>query len=468
MPHARPPRSPVSASAPRIAVHDPDSAVPKTTTYRTIDSAASAPITATMTIASTGGSTWAIACHPGVQRQQRETGADQPDADEIRRDHQPGADQAADQARHRQRDHRVRRAHHRGRHRRAEDESVERRAPRGTADSPRNRRAIRRREGSRLQAWHRPQATSQRLYGALARLTLTPCLARAERPLASCCRSSASCCWSGRCGRSVSTTSATAWRASGGDFSSSSRSASSASRCDRSRGRRSSASACRSSSALAATISGDAIGNITPLSLIVSEPAKAIYLREDVPVARSFAALTAENFFYSVSVALFIVLGHRRPARALRRRRPAGEARGDARARADDRRPGGGALDRVEAAGVRQHRRSIASPAETRRHRSRASASSRRRRTTSRSRRTDGWAPSCACELAFHLLSFAESYYTLWLITGVSAPVAAFVLDTFNRIINVVFRWLPGRVGVDEYGTQAAGADRRVPRRWSV
>jgi hypothetical protein len=59
-----------------------------------------------------------------------------------------------------------------------------------------------------------------------------------------------------------------------------------------------------------------------------------------------------------------------------------------------------------------------------------------------------------ACEVGFHVLSFAESYYTLWLITGVSAPVAAFVLDTFNRIINVVFRWLPGRVGVDEYGTQ--------------
>src|SRR5439155_18841678 len=61
--------------------------------------------------------------------------------------------------------------------------------------------------------------------------------------------------------------------------------------------------------AIAATISGDAIGNLTPLSLIVSEPAKSMYLRDEVPVARSFAALTAENFFYSVSVALFIVLG---------------------------------------------------------------------------------------------------------------------------------------------------------------
>ena len=39
-----------------------------------------------------------------------------------------------------------------------------------------------------------------------------------------------------------------------------------------------------------------------------------------------------------------------------------------------------------------------------------------------------------ACETAFHVLSFLEAWLTLWLLTGVSAPLAAFVLDTFNRI----------------------------------
>ena len=61
--------------------------------------------------------------------------------------------------------------------------------------------------------------------------------------------------------------------------------------------------------AVAATVSGDAIGNLTPLSLIVSEPAKAMYLRDRVPGSRAFPALAAENFFYSVSVALYIILG---------------------------------------------------------------------------------------------------------------------------------------------------------------
>src|SRR5262249_7096809 len=58
-----------------------------------------------------------------------------------------------------------------------------------------------------------------------------------------------------------------------------------------------------------------------------------------------------------------------------------------------------------------------------------------------------------ACEVAFHALSFAETYLTLWLLTGLSSPLAAFVLDTVNRIINVVFMMVPLRVGVAETGT---------------
>jgi hypothetical protein len=58
-----------------------------------------------------------------------------------------------------------------------------------------------------------------------------------------------------------------------------------------------------------------------------------------------------------------------------------------------------------------------------------------------------------ACEIAFHVLSFGETYLTLWLLTGVSSPLSAFVLDTVNRIINVAFMMVPLRVGVAETGT---------------
>src|SRR5262245_18598930 len=61
--------------------------------------------------------------------------------------------------------------------------------------------------------------------------------------------------------------------------------------------------------AVAATISGDALGNITPLGLAASEPPKALYLRRYGPPSQLLASLTAENFFYSVSVAIYIVVG---------------------------------------------------------------------------------------------------------------------------------------------------------------
>jgi len=62
-----------------------------------------------------------------------------------------------------------------------------------------------------------------------------------------------------------------------------------------------------------------------------------------------------------------------------------------------------------------------------------------------------------ACETVFHLLSFLEAWLTLWWITGVSAPLAAFVLDTFNRVVNVVAKMIPFRIGVDQVTSESVG-----------
>jgi hypothetical protein len=205
------------------------------------------------------------------------------------------------------------------------------------------------------------------------------------------------------------------------------------------------------SAATEATLAGDAIGNLTPLSLLVSEPAKSLYLRDTIPGSRSFPALTAENFFYSVSVALFILIGTIAMleafdlppdlrsagvvAIALMAALLAGALwigwREPALASATLARlplPGAGALlERV------------------RKFESNAYAVARG--STSR------LVGVVLCEASFHLLSYAESYYTVWRLTGRSAPLAAFVLDTFNRIVGVVGRAVPMRVGVDEYST---------------
>lgn len=216
------------------------------------------------------------------------------------------------------------------------------------------------------------------------------------------------------------------------------------------------------SSATAATISGDALGNLSFLSLLVSEPAKAFYVTRHAPAAEAFAALTAENFFYSVSVASVIlggtitllatfvvpdslrfalwlsvaVMGGVLAAAVwLARSRPALAALARSASAALSRRwlsrpPGprvAGWLDQLERVEARTYSALSASP----------------------------WRLGVvlACEAAFHLASIAEAWLTLRLLTGSATLLNAFLLDTVNRFINVAFRAVPMRVGVDEVTT---------------
>ena len=73
--------------------------------------------------------------------------------------------------------------------------------------------------------------------------------------------------------------------------------------CARSRRARSSASRRRCSGA-GGDDRGDALGDITPFGLAASEPGQAFYIGRHLNRRRAFAALAAENFFYSVSVAV--------------------------------------------------------------------------------------------------------------------------------------------------------------------
>lgn len=203
--------------------------------------------------------------------------------------------------------------------------------------------------------------------------------------------------------------------------------------------------------AVGATLAGDAIGNLTPLSLLVSEPAKSIYLRDQVSGTRSFAALTAENFFYSVSVAVFIILGTLAMLQAFAvppELRLAGVASlalmtvvlaGALWVAWREPALFSGILRRIPVASI-------------------ANLLSRVRRFEANTyaflrQSHHPLGVVLSCETSFHVLSFAEAVFTIWLMTGRWAPLAAFVLDTFNRIVNIVFRAVPLRMGVDEAGT---------------
>ncbi|MFN7929057.1 MAG: lysylphosphatidylglycerol synthase domain-containing protein [Blastocatellia bacterium] len=57
------------------------------------------------------------------------------------------------------------------------------------------------------------------------------------------------------------------------------------------------------------------------------------------------------------------------------------------------------------------------------------------------------------CDLLFHLAGVVEVYLTLHLIGIPSTFLVAFALEAVNRILNIVFAFVPAMIGVDEAGT---------------
>jgi len=205
--------------------------------------------------------------------------------------------------------------------------------------------------------------------------------------------------------------------------------------------------------ALAATISGDALGNLTPLSLLVSEPAKAMYLAGPSGSQRALAALAAENFFYSVSVAIYIIIGTAAMLEAFQV--PVEVLRAGIVALAFM------AVILAAAGWLAWQRPTLASSLVSRLPIPRLRAEIDRVRDFemetygSVGGHTGRLGAVVTCEACFHVLSFLESWLILWLITGSSLPVEALVLDTFQRIANIIFRMVPLGLGVTQIGSEA-------------
>ena len=213
--------------------------------------------------------------------------------------------------------------------------------------------------------------------------------------------------------------------------------------------------------ALRAYVAGDALGSLTPFGMIVSEPAKAAFVRERVPIVAAISALAVENLFYMLSVALFVFAGTaalllsfplnaklriasyatlgvvvvfifcgylmvRQRWRILSGLFAMLHGRGIARRFVEARRERIHAIeDRIY--GFYEH------------HRSR-------------------FLSILSLEACFHLAGVAEVYATLYFILGAppsfgELALASFVLESVNRVINVIFKFVPMRVGVDEAGT---------------
>ena len=209
--------------------------------------------------------------------------------------------------------------------------------------------------------------------------------------------------------------------------------------------------------AFGAMMAADALGNLTPLGLLASEPTKVMMARTRVSTVISIASVTIENAFYTVSVAVVLLTGtwfffqranvppmleyfaeaivvgaliggitflwaaRTRPAVLSRLAPILTKLAGKAEAPAE-------ALREVESRiyGVLQW-------------------------PVARLARVGAW------EVAFHVAAVAEVWIVLRLLPGGEGTtlVDAFLMESAGRFVTVAFKFIPYRLGVDEAGSGA-------------
>ncbi|HEX8177483.1 MAG TPA: lysylphosphatidylglycerol synthase domain-containing protein [Pyrinomonadaceae bacterium] len=209
--------------------------------------------------------------------------------------------------------------------------------------------------------------------------------------------------------------------------------------------------------ALGAYIIGDAVGTLVPLGIFVSEPTKAALVRKRVPLVASLSALAIENIFYSLSVSLFIFAGTAALLFSFNLPKPLRIASISALvvilliiplAAMVLRKQWkflSGAVDFLRGRGIArgffERKRAGVQDVEARIYSFYAESNSR-------------FLSIILLEACFHLAGVLEVFVTLWFISEAHpAFLTVFVLESVNRFINVVFKFVPMRVGVDEAGT---------------
>jgi len=212
------------------------------------------------------------------------------------------------------------------------------------------------------------------------------------------------------------------------------------------------------SDAFRATLMGEALGNVTPFGTVLSEPAKAVLVRDRLPLEAAFPALVIENIVYAASVAAMIVIG----ALAFLSRYKM--------------EPGlrlvslcaiGGMLIVVVTATVLLGTRAaplsrmieglgarMALPGWLSSRAARIRRFEERVGTFARSN-PKPFVRLLLCETVFHAAGVAEVFVALALaVPGLSPTLlTALILESTGRLINVAFRFVPLRMGVDEAGS---------------
>jgi hypothetical protein len=210
--------------------------------------------------------------------------------------------------------------------------------------------------------------------------------------------------------------------------------------------------------AFAARLMGDALGNIIPfVSAAVSEPSKAVFVKDRVPLLVGLSALAIENIFYALSVAIFIFSGT--ATLLLTFSLPKGLRYASI-----------GALITTLVIiplvylVIRWQTRFLSGALGflSRRGLMTRLVGKLRPRAQSLEDRVYGFYATSEqsflsiflLDLCFHAAGVLEIFVTLSFISPVAPTLTqAFILESVNRIINVAFKFIPLRAGVDEGGT---------------
>jgi len=194
--------------------------------------------------------------------------------------------------------------------------------------------------------------------------------------------------------------------------------------------------------ALAAFLAGDAVGSVTPLGLLASEPTKVLLTRHHLAPREAIASLAVENFVYAASVIVMIGIGL--IALMTNVPMPRSWIAGCLAALA--------AMLAGTALAIRAMRGTW-NPARGSRPRWRERLAIVRDEAV----RFSGGHPRrlwrvFALDLLFHALAVVEVFITLQWLLGNRSPtfVQAIVFEALNRVVTAAFKFVPFRVGIDE------------------
>ena len=195
--------------------------------------------------------------------------------------------------------------------------------------------------------------------------------------------------------------------------------------------------------AFKAYITGDAVGNVLPLGPLASEGTKALLIRRNVATSAAFSSVVLENIFYSISVAIMVMVG---TLAFLLGYRPTNAALTITLAL--------GAVAIVSVIAVwwlmRSQPRLLS---RFLKHDAVRDAETRIFRFTE-TQPKHVW-QILLLQLTFHVTAVLEIYFLLRLLVGHTerTVLMAIVLGTVERLIMVVFKFVPLRLGVDHAGS---------------